>query len=337
MKYMSTRTDQASGDYVRNAISLILAGSCLLVAAAAAAQTFPVRPVRLVVPYPPGGNVDITARTIGPSLSEALGQSVVVDNRPGGGGNLGAHLVARAAPDGYTLLMGSSGPLSINVIVFKDVPYDSTRDFAPVSTVHVVPLVLLASPKSTIASVSDLIARLKANPGKLTMASAGAGTTNHFAIELFASMSGTRPLHVPYKGSGPALSELLGGQVETMVDQLTSSIGYVRGGRLRLLAVTGARRSPALPDVPTLDEAGLKGYEASTYIGVVAPSGIPPAVLTRLNEALRKVMAQRDVVEKLRALGTEPGASSPEQFRTMIADELAKWREVARKADLKFE
>ena len=322
---------------MRDTALAILGGLCLLFAAAAVAQSYPVRPIRLIVPYAPGGNVDITARTIGPPLSEVLGQTVVVDNRPGGGGNLGAHLVARAAPDGYTLLMGSSGPLSINVIVFKDVPYDSARDFAPVSAVHVVPLVLLASPKSTIASISDLIARLKANPGKLTMASAGAGTTNHFAIELFASMSGTRPLHVPYKGSGPALSELLGGQVETMVDQLTSSIGYVRDGRLKLLAVTGARRSPALPNVPTLDESGLKGYEASTYIGVAAPSGIPQPVLTRLNEAIRKVMAQPDVVEKLRALGTEPGSSSPEAFRKMIADELAKWREVARKANLKFE
>jgi tripartite-type tricarboxylate transporter receptor subunit TctC len=322
---------------VQNAASLILAGSCLLLSTAAAAQAYPARPVRLIVPYAPGGNVDITARTIGPPLSEVLGQSVVVDNRPGGGGNLGANLVAKAAPDGHTLLMGSSGPLSINVIVFKDVPYDSARDFAPVSSVHVVPLVLLASPKSTIASITDLIARLKANPGKLTMASAGAGTTNHFAIELFASMSGTRPLHVPYKGSGPALSELLGGQVETMVDQLTSSIGFVRDGKLRLLAVTGARRSPALPNVPTLDESGLKGYEASTYIGVAAPSGIPQPVLSRLNEALREVMARPEVLEKLRALGTEPGASSPEAFRRMIVDELAKWRKVARKANLKFE
>jgi tripartite-type tricarboxylate transporter receptor subunit TctC len=322
---------------VLRAGAFILTGLCLLFSATVAAQPYPTRPIRLIVPYAPGGNVDITARTIGPPLTEALGQSVVVDNRPGGGGNLGANLVARAAPDGYTLLMGSSGPLSINVIVFKDVPYDSARDFAPVSAVHVVPLVLLASPKSTIASVSDLIARLKANPGKLTMASSGAGTTNHFAIELFASMSGTRPLHVPYKGSGPALSELLGGQVETMVDQLTSSIGFVRDGKLRLLAVTGARRSPALPNVPTLDESGLKGYEASTYIGVAAPAGISQPVLTRLNEAIGKVMAQQDVLEKLRALGTEPGASSPEAFRKMIVDELAKWRDIARKANLKFE
>jgi tripartite-type tricarboxylate transporter receptor subunit TctC len=320
---------------MRNA--LFAAVGLLVVSASAAAQNFPTRPIRLIVPYAPGGNVDITARTIGPGLGEALGTSIVVDNRPGGGGNLGANLVARAAPDGYTLLMGSSGPLSINVIVFKDIPYDSVRDFAPVSSVHVVPLVLLASPKSPVSSVQDLIARAKAAPGKVTMASAGAGTTNHFAIELFASMTGTRPLHVPYKGSGPALTELLGGQVETMVDQLTSSIGYIRDGRLKLLAVTGRKRSPALPNVPTLDESGLKGYEASTYIGITAPAGIPQPVLKRLNDAVRKVMATPDVVEKLRALGTEPGASSPDEFRRMIADELNKWREVAKKSNLRFD
>ena len=289
------------------------------------------------MPYAPGGNVDITARTIGPGLTGALGQSIVVDNRPGGGGNLGANLVARAAPDGYTLLMGSSGPLSINPIVFRDIPYDSVKDFAPVSSVHVVPLVLLANQKSGVSSVQDLVARIRANPGKVTMASAGAGTTNHFAIELFASMTGTRPLHVPYKGSGPALTELHGGQVETMVDQLTSSIGHIREGRLKLLAVTGQRRSPVLPNVPTLEESGLKGYEASTYIGVLATAGTSRAVVARLNEAVRQVMSSPDVQEKLRALGTEPGAGSPAEFQKMIADELAKWREVARKTNLKFD
>lgn len=311
--------------------------SLLVFSISAAAQSFPTRPIRLIVPYPPGGNVDITARIIGPGLGDALGTTIVVDNRAGGGGNLGANLVARAAPDGYTLLMGSSGPLSINAIVFKDIPYDSVKDFAPVSAVHIVPLVVLASQKSQLASVKDLVARLKANPGKVTMASAGAGTTNHFAIELLASMTGTRPLHVPYKGSGPALSELLGGQIETMVDQLTSSIGHIRDGRVKLIAVTGSKRSPALPQTPTLDESGLKGYEASTYIGVAAPSGTPQPVIARLNDGVRKVMARPDVLERLRGLGTEPGSSSPEEFRRMIADELTKWREVARKAHLKFD
>lgn len=321
----------------RSSATRIVGLLLLVLMSGAAAQTFPTRPIRLIVPYPPGGNVDITARTIGPGLTEALGQQIVIDNRAGGGGNVGANLVARGAPDGYTLLMGSSGPLSINPIVFRDIPYDSVKDFAPVSTVHVVPLVVLASQKSAISSIQDLVNRIKANPDKITMASAGTGTTNHFAIELFAAITGARPLHVPYKGSGPALSELLGGQVETMVDQLTSSIAYIRAGRVKLLAVTASRRSPALPNVPTLDESGLKGYEASTYIGVLAPAGTPKAIVSKLNDAVRKVMASPDVLEKLRALGTEPGASSPEEFRKMISDELNKWRDVARKANLKFD
>jgi tripartite-type tricarboxylate transporter receptor subunit TctC len=315
----------------------LIAAALLVFTAGAAAQNYPTRPVRLIVPFAPGGNVDITARTIAPTLAELLGQNVVVDNRAGGGGNVGAILVARAAPDGHTLLMGSSGPLSVNPVVSRDLPYDPLKDFAPISTLHVVPLVVLASHKSGIGSVPDLIERLKANPGKLTMASAGTGTTNHFAIELFAAMSGTRPLHVPYKGSGPALGELLGGQVDTMIDQLTSSVGHIRDARVRLLAMTGRKRSPAFPQVPTLDEAGLKGYEASTYIGVLAPAQAPAAVVARLNEALRTVLAKPDVLEKLRALGTEPGASSPEGFAKMIRDELQKWREVAQRANLKFD
>jgi tripartite-type tricarboxylate transporter receptor subunit TctC len=310
---------------------------CTGITPATAAETYPTRPIRLIVPYAPGGNVDITARVIGPGMGEALGQTIVVDNRAGGGGNVGANLVARAAPDGYTLLMGSSGPLSVNPIVFKDIPYDSVKDFAPISAVHIVPLVVIVSQKSTIGSVQDLVTRMKASPGKVTMASAGTGSTNHFAIELFAAMTGTRPLHIPYKGSGPALTELLGGQVETMIDQLTGSIGYIRDGRVKLVAVTGKRRSPALPNVPTLDEAGLKGYEASTYIGVLAPAGTPAAIVTKLNAAVRKVVGAPDVLERLRTLGTEPGASSPQEFRTMIGDELGKWREVARRANLKFD
>jgi tripartite-type tricarboxylate transporter receptor subunit TctC len=313
-----------------------LAIACIVVANAAA-QNFPTRPIRLVVPYPPGGNIDISARLISPGMGEALGQSIVIDNRAGAGGNIGATVAAKAPADGYTLLMGSSGPLSINPIVTKDVAYDSLRDFAPISTVQVVPLVVIAGPKSTLTSIQDLIARLKANPGKITIASAGAGTTNHLAIELFAAMTGTRPLHVPYKGAGPALTELLGGQVETKFDQLTASMGYIREGRVKLLAVTGARRTLAFPNAPTLDEAGLKGYEASTYIGVLAPAGVQKNVVTRLNEAVRRVMAAQEVSDKFRALGAEPGASSPDAFRKIIADELTKWREVVRKANLKFD
>lgn len=302
-----------------------------------AAEQFPTRPIRIVVPYAPGGNVDISARIIAPPLAEALGQSVVVDNRPGAGGNLGASLVAKATPDGYTLLVGSSGPLSVNPVIFKNLPYDSLKDFAPISTVQAVPLVMLASPKSGFNSVADVIAAAKSRPGKVTMASAGAGTTNHFAIELFAQMAGVKVLHVPYKGSGPALSELLGGQVETMVDQLAASIGYVKDGRLKVLAVTTSQRASALPAVPTLDELGYKGFQASTLLGLLAPAGTPKPVVAKLNAAVRKVMDNNTVAERFRGLGANPGASSPEEFSNRIRDELAQWRALVKKLDLKFE
>jgi len=318
-------------------LTALIASFALASFAAPAQQEYPARPIRLIVPYPPGGNVDITARIIGPTLGERLGQTIVVDNRGGGGGNVGAHLVAKAPPDGHTLLMGSSGPLSINPVVVPNLPYDSVKDYAPVSRVHVVPLVVLAGPKSGITSVKDLIERAKASPGKLAAASAGTGTTNHFGIELFNTMAGVRLLHVPYKGSGPALTEMLGGQVPVMFDQLSASIGYVRDGRLRALAVASARRASVLPAVPTLDESGLRGYEASTFIGVLAPAGTPKAVVATLNAAMRKVMETAMVRDKFLGLGAEPGSSSPGEFSRLIADELAKWRDVAQKAGLKFE
>ena len=312
----------------------VLAALCM---PAYAADQFPTRPIRIVVPYAPGGNVDISARIIAPPLAEVLGQTVVVDNRPGAGGNLGASLAAKSTPDGHTLLVGSSGPLSVNPVIFKNLPYDSLKDFAPISTVQTVPLVLLASPKSGFNSVADVVAAAKTRPGKVTMASAGAGTTNHFAIELFAQMANVKVLHVPYKGSGPALSELLGGQVETMVDQLAASIGYVKDGRLKVLAVTTSQRSGALPNVPTLDELGYKGYQASTLLGLLAPAGTPKPVIEKLNAAVRKVMGNTVVNDRFRGLGTEPGASSPEEFSKRIREELAQWQALAKKLDLKFE
>ncbi|MBY0270351.1 MAG: tripartite tricarboxylate transporter substrate binding protein [Burkholderiales bacterium] len=316
---------------------LVLFALAALCMPAYAADPFPTRPIRVVVPYAPGGNVDISARIIAAPLAEALGQSVVVDNRPGAGGNLGASLVAKSTPDGYTLLVGSSGPLSVNPVIFKNLPYDSLKDFAPISTVQAVPLVLLASPKSGFNSVAEVIAAAKTRPGKVTMASAGAGTTNHFAIELLAQMAGVKLLHVPYKGSGPALSELLGGQVETMVDQLAASIGYVRDGRLKVLAVTTTQRASALPNVPTLDELGYRGYQASTLLGLLASAGTPKPVIAKLNAAVRKVMDNNAVAERFRGLGANPGASSPEEFSTRIRDELAQWRALVKKLDLKFE
>ncbi len=308
----------------------------LVISALASAQGFPSRPIRMIVPYAPGGNVDISARIVGPGMGDLLGQTIIVENRPGGGGNVGAGLVAKATPDGHTLLVGSSGPLSVNPVVFKDIPYDSVKDFAPVSLVQIVPLVLLVSPQFTVGSVKALIDRAKAQPGKITIASAGTGTTNHFAIELFSAMTGAKLLHVPYKGSGPALSELLGGQVNTMIDQLTSSMGFIKDGKLKVIAVTAAKRVSALPNVPTLAESGVPNYEASTFLGILAPAGTPRALIAKLNAALRKVMNTAAVQERFRALGADPGGSTPEEFAKMIRDELNKWRSLAQRANLKF-
>jgi tripartite-type tricarboxylate transporter receptor subunit TctC len=317
--------------------TLMLLTLAAMVSPVGAAEQFPTRPIRVIVPYAPGGNVDISARIIAPPLGEVLGQTIVVDNRPGAGGNLGASLVAKATPDGYTLLVGSSGPLSVNPVIFKSLPYDTLKDFAPISTVQAVPLVVLAGPKSNINSIADIIAAAKARPGKLTMASAGAGTTNHFAIELFAHMANVKLLHVPYKGSGPALSELLGGQVETMIDQLAASIGYVRDGRLKVLAVTTQQRAAALPNVPTLEELGYKGYQASTLLGLLAPAGTPKPVVAKLNAGVRKIMDNNTVAERFRGLGANPGASSPEEFTARIRDELEQWRSLVKQLNLKFE
>lgn len=317
--------------------NLMLLALATIVIPVSAAEQFPTRPIRVIVPYAPGGNVDISARIIAPPLGEALGQTIVVDNRPGAGGNLGASLVAKATPDGYTLLVGSSGPLSVNPVIFKNLPYDTLKDFAPISTVQAVSLVVLAGPKSNFNSIADIITAAKARPGKLTMASAGAGTTNHFAIELFAHMANVKLLHVPYKGSGPALSELLGGQVETMIDQLAASIGYVRDGRLKVLAVTTQKRAAALPNVPTLEELGYKGYQASTLLGLLAPAGTPKPVIAKLNASVRKIMDSPAVAERFRGLGANPGASSPEEFTARIRDELQQWRSLVKQLNLKFE
>ena len=317
--------------------NLVLLALATIVMPVSAAEQFPTRPIRVIVPYAPGGNVDISARIIAPPLGEALGQTIVVDNRPGAGGNLGASLVAKATPDGYTLLVGSSGPLSVNPVIFKNLPYDTLKDFAPISTVQAVSLVVLAGPKSNFNSIADVITAAKARPGKLTMASAGAGTTNHFAIELFAHMANVKLLHVPYKGSGPALSELLGGQVETMIDQLAASIGYVRDGRLKVLAVTTQQRAAALPNVPTLEELGYKGYQASTLLGLLAPAGTPKPVIAKLNAGVRKIMDSPVVAERFRGLGANPGASSPEDFTARIRDELEQWRSLVKQLNLKFE
>jgi len=319
---------------IRTALIVSLA---LTAVTAAAQQNFPMRPIRLVVPWAPGGNVDITARLIGGPLTEILGRTIVVDNRPGGGGSLGANMVAKSAPDGYTLLMASSGSVTVNAAVYKSLPYDADKDFAAIGTVNEVPLVLAVGPKTPASSIKELIALAASQPGKVTAATAGAGSTNHLVLEMFNTQARVQLLHVPYKGSGPALVDTLGGQVAMIVDQLSSSLPYIREGRLRSLAVTTKKRSSQLPNVPTLEEAGLKGFEATTFTGVMAPAGTPKPVIDRLYAALMKTLDSPAVIEKFRSMAAEPMRNTPQQFAAFVREDLARWKAVAKAANVQVE
>jgi tripartite-type tricarboxylate transporter receptor subunit TctC len=278
----------------RVAVALLAAGALGLVPLAHAQSGYPGKPVRLVVPFPAGGTTDILARAVAQKLSEAWGQSVVVDNRPGAGGNIGSELVARAAPDGYTLLMGTVGTHAINASLYSKMPYDHVKDFAPVILVAGVPNVLVVNPSVPVNSVPELIAYLKANPGKVNFASSGSGTSIHLSGELFKVMTGVQMTHVPYKGSAPALTDLVGGQVQLMFDNLPSSLAFIKAGKLRALAVTSAARAAALPDVPTIAESGVPGFEASSWVGVLAPTGTPPDVIARINAEVGMWLASPD-------------------------------------------
>jgi tripartite-type tricarboxylate transporter receptor subunit TctC len=301
------------------------------------AQEFPSHPIRLVVPWPPSGNVDITARTVSPALGDALGQQVVVENRAGAGGTIGSAYVAKAAPDGYTLLLGSTGTITSAPAVFRTIAYDPVKDLVAVGAIQWVPMVLTAAPKTPVSTYADYVALAKAKNGQLSVASAGNGSSNHLAIELLIRQANLPLLHIPYKGSGPALTDLLGSQVESMIDQLTASIGYIRDGKLKPLAVTSLIRSPMLPNVPTLDELGVKGYEASTFTGIFAPAGTPPAAIEKLHAALKKALTNEQVRERYRAMGADIVDMSPAQFDAYVRADLAKWRKVAREGNIVVE
>jgi tripartite-type tricarboxylate transporter receptor subunit TctC len=316
-------------------LSLILAAAASALACVAAlAQDFSGRPVRIVVPYAPSGNVDITARTLAPAYAEALGLQVIVENRAGAGGTIGTAAVAKSAPDGTTLLLGSSGTVTAGPAVYKNLGYDPIRDLAPVGPIQSVPMVLTAAPKTPVSSFKELLAYAKSKGGPVSMASAGSGTSNHLALELLAREAQLSVLHIPYKGSGPALADLLGSQVETMMDQLTASIEHIRGGRLKPLAVTSHQRSPQLPNVPTLDELGVAGYEATTFTGLFAPAGVAPAVMEKLQAALKKALSVESVRERYRSMGVEMMDMNPADFAAYVRADLEKWRRVARDAHI---
>ena len=301
------------------------------------AQNYPSRPIRLVVPFPAAGTTDILARAAAQKLSEALGQAVVVDNRPGAGGNIGSDLVAKSAPDGYTLLMGTVGTHAINPSLYSKMPYDHVKDFVPVVLVAGVPNVLVVNPALPVNSVADLIKLAKEKPGTINFASSGSGTSIHLSGELFKTMAGVELTHVPYKGSSPALTDLIGGQVQIMFDNLPSALPQIKGGKLRAVAVTSSKRAPALPDVPTISESGLPGFEASSWFGVLAPAGTPAPIVARINAEVNKWLQSADAREKLLSQGAEAAGGSPEQFAAHIRAESDKWAKVVKASGAKVD
>src|SRR5688572_5270847 len=307
----------------------------LLLCGVAQAQEFPSKPVRIIVPWPPSGNVDITARTVAPAFGEALGQSAIVENRAGAAGAIGSAAVAKSAADGYTLLLGSSGTITAGPAVWKNRQYDPVKELVAVGGIQSVPIVLTAAAKTPVSTYAEFVALAKSK--QISIASAGSGSSNHLAIELLMRMGNLNLLHVPYKGSGPALTDLLGSQVETMMDQLTASIGHIREGRVKAIAISSAKRSPLLPTVPTLDEAGVKGYEAATFTGIFAPAGVPAPVLAKLSAALRKALASPAVRERFGGMGVEIIDMGQAEFAAYVRADYEKWLKVAREGNIVVE
>ncbi|MCX7659741.1 MAG: tripartite tricarboxylate transporter substrate binding protein [Caldimonas manganoxidans] len=322
---------------------LCLAALALACAPGLQAQSaWPTKPVRIVVPFAPGGTTDILARALAPELNRAFGHTFVIDNKPGAGGNLGAAEVARAAPDGYTFLMGTVGTHGINVSLYDKLPYDPVRDFAPVTLVAAVPNVLVMNPAKAaqykIDSVPDLIRYARAHPGQLNMASSGNGTSIHLSGELFKTMTGTFMVHFPYRGSAPALTDLIGGQMDLMFDNLPSSMPHIKAGKLKALAVTSAQRSQALPEVPTIAEAGpLKGYEATSWFGLLAPAGTPADIIHRLQQETARALANPAIKERLQSQGAIPSGNTPAEFARLIDSEIKKWAAVVKASGAKVD
>jgi len=318
-----------------------IAGAVLIAFAAgystlAQAQGYPTKPIRLIVPFAPGGGTDITGRSIALKLSEALGQTVVVDNRAGANGTIGADIAAKAAPDGYTLGMISTSH-SVNVSLFRKLPYDLIRDLAPITQATTQPYALVVHPSVAAKSVTELIALAKSRPGALNYGSSGTGGLSHLSGALLASLSGINLTHIPYKGGAPALTDVIAGQIQMLFSTILQSHAHIKTGRLRALAVTTAKRSPAAPELPTLHEAGVPGYEVSGWYGIMAPAKTPQPIVARLSQEIAKILHTREVGERLAADGSEPVGSTPQQFGAHIRSEVAKWNKVVQQAGIRME
>ena len=316
------------------AFGLVAALGCTSMAGSASAQQWPERQVTIIVPSAPGDGSDIAARLIAEKLKSALGQPFVIENRLGAGGVVGSAAAARAAPDGYTFIMGNAGSHGINAATYANIPYDVMRDFTPVSLVYKAPNIFIASTKLPVKSMAELISYAKANPGKLSYASGGSGSSAHMNSEYLKVLTGIEATHVPYRGAGPALNDIVSGQVEFMAVNLPPAIGLVTSGQVTPLAVTTAKRAPALPNVPTVAESGFAGYETVAWFGLLGPQGVPPAIVERLHAEIVKACADTQIQEKLAVLGGETVCNSPAEFKSFLAADIARWKDVAGKANV---
>ena len=319
--------------------NLLIAIVCVLcsLSGQANADQWPERVVKFVVPFAPGGTTDILGRLMAQRLSEELGQQFIIENKAGAGGNIGADTVAKADPDGYTFVIGTPGPHVINQYIYKNQPFDSAKDFAPVIVIARVPNLLSINPDVKAKTLAEFIALAKSQPGKLSYASPGNGSTGHVATELLKSMAGIDLVHVPYRGSALAVTDLIGGRVEMSIDNLPAVQPHVEAGKLRALAVTTAKRWPLMPDVPTVAEAGVPGYEASSWFTIAAPAKTPADVIARVNKSVNAYMADKDMIERMRKLGADPVGGSPDDMAKMIAEENVKWKKAIEFAGLKPE
>jgi len=317
---------------------MLLFAAALLLPSALAAQTdtYPSHPIRIVVAFTAGGTTDIIARLVGKKMTDAWGQPVLVENRPGAGGNLGSSVVAKAPPDGYTLLIGSVGPLAVNATLYPNMPYDNLKDFAPICLVAEVPNMLVVHPSVPVHSVQDLVDLARAKPGTLNYGSTGNGTTGHLSGELLNEQAKIDLVHIPYRGA-TAVTDLLGGQIQLMFATIPSVIQHVRSGSLRAIAVTSSRRSPALPEIPTIAESGYPGFEASSWYGFVAPAGTPDPIIRKLHEMIAGIVNMPDINEQLSSQGADPVGSSPEEFGEYMRKETAKWAKVVKASGIRLE